>query len=421
VMVVCFGVQYSFGIFFKSLVAEFGWTRAATSGIFSLYMIVRAVFSVVMGYFSDKRGSRLTVAIGGLSMGLGLLLTSRVNAIWQLYILYGGMGGLGAASFYVPLASTLSKWFTKKRGFVLGIFTAGVGMGAVIFSPLVEFLITTHTWRRSYVILGIITLVVILTSVLILRDSPQEMGLRPDGAQAKGNSDRGVDHQKSTDKGLTLKDAIIAIPFWIILVIEVINYMSTITPMVHIVPFATDSGISSMVAASQLAVIGGFSILGRLALGAYSDRVGARNLLPVTLIVEAMMLFFLTQTKSAVMLYIFSIIFGFAYGGSVPLVAALTAEYFGLASMGSIFGLISFAGVLGGALGPFVAGFIYDVTTKYTIAFLALAILSVVGTLLSLYLRRLKPNPSLFTEETGGSASFGSLKFAVKTAKSIKQ
>lgn len=392
VMIVCFGVQYSFGIFFKSLIAEFGWTRAATSGIFSLYMIMRAIFSIVMGYFSDRRGPRLIVAIGGFFMGLGLLLASRANAIWQLYILYGGMGGLGAASFYVPLASTLSKWFKKKRGLVLGIFTAGVGMGAVIFSPLVEFLISTYSWRTSYVILGIITWVIILTSVFFLKQSPEEMGLQPNGMKAKGNLRQKLSCREKNEKGISLRGATLSATFWLILIIEVINYMSTITPMVHIVAYATDSGISPMVAASQLAVIGGCSILGRLVMGAASDRVGAKNLLPITLIAEAVMLFFLTQSKDATMFYIFSIIFGLAYGGSVPLIPAITAEYFGLGSMGTIFGAITFVGVLGGAFGPFMAGYIYDVTARYSIAFSTVGILSIIGTLLSLYLRRLKPH-----------------------------
>lgn len=391
VMIVCFGVQYSFGIFFKSLIAEFGWTRAATSGIFSLYMIMRAVFSIAMGYFSDRRGPRLIVAIGGFSMGLGLLLSSRVNAIWQLYLLFGLMGGLGAASFYVPLASTLSKWFIKKRGLVLGILTAGMGLGTVIFSPLIEFLISTYNWRSSYIILGVITLVTILTSALLLRESPEEMGLQPDGRKINNEGHQKIGPQNSCDKGFPLKKAILRVPFWLLLFIEVINYMATITPMVHIVPYATDAGISPMVAAGIIAAIGGFSILGRLILGAISDRVGAKNLLPLTFIGEAVMLFFLILSKDATMFYIFAVIFGFAYGGSVPLIPAMTASYFGLGSMGAIFGTISFAGVLGGALGPFMAGYIYDVTKKYTIAFLTVGILASVAAVLSYYLRRLEP------------------------------
>jgi len=390
-MVICFGVQYSFGIFLKPFIAEFGWTRAATSGIFSLYMIIRAIFSIVMGYFSDRQGPRLIVAIGGFSMGLGLLLASQANAIWQLYILFGGMGGLGAASFYVPLASTLSKWFKKRRGLVLGILTAGVGLGAVIFSPLVEFLISTYGWRTSYIILGVITWVTILNSAFILRQSPEEMGLQPNGMNAKGNLQVNLSSKRKNEEGISLRRAILSTTFWLILIIEVINYMSTITPMVHIVAYATDSGISPMVAASQLAVIGGFSILGRVVAGAISDRVGAKNLLPITLIVEAVMLFFLIQSKNVTMLYIFSVIFGLVYGGSVPLVPSITAEYFGLGSMGAIFGAISFVGVLGGAFGPFMAGYIYDVTARYSAAFSTVGILSIVGTLLSLYLRRFKP------------------------------
>lgn len=391
VMVVCFGVQYSFGIFFKPLIAEFGWTRAETSGIFSVYMVTRGVFGIMMGFFCDRYGPRRTVAIGGISMGLGLLLTSRANAIWQLYILYSTMGGLGAASFYVPLASTLSKWFVKKRGFVLGVYTSGIGIGAIIFSPLAEFLISTYNWRTSYIILGMTMLAVTLTSALFVRQSPEEMGLQPNGRKTNRDLNKELGRQSDAEKGFFLKDATRTAPFWVIFVVEIINYMITVTPLVHIVAYATDCGISPMIAASLLAIIGGFSILGRLVVGAISDRLGAKDLLPITFIVMAVMLFSITRSRDLTMFYVFAIIFGFAYGGSVPLIPALTASYFGLGSMGAILGAIMFGGMVGGGLGPFMAGHIYDLTKSYSIAFSTLAILAVLGALLPFYLGRFKP------------------------------
>ncbi len=391
IMNVCFGIQYSFGIFFKSFIEEFGWTRAATSGIFSLYMVTRGVLSVVMGYFSDRWGPRWTVAIGGTSIGLGLLFISKANAIWQLYIFYSMMGGLGAASFYVPLSSTLSRWFIKKRGLVFGIFTSGVGMGAIIFSPLVGFLISVFNWRTSYIILGMITLVIILSGALLLRHSPEAMGLQPDGTKGGDVLEKELDHREDQPQSLSLGKAFQTIPFWLILITEVINYMATITPLIHIVAYASDAGISPMASANILAAIGGFSIVGRLAIGGISDRVGAKKLLPMMLFMEGMMLFFLTLSKDATMFYIFAIVFGFAYGGSVPLIPIITANYFGLGSMGAIFGVISFAGLLGGGFGPLMAGYIYDVTKRYSIAFLTVGVLAVGGAILSLYLIKFKP------------------------------
>jgi MFS family permease len=391
VMIVCFGVQYSFGVFFKPLIAEFGWTRAATSGIFSLYMVVRAVFSIVMGYCCDRRGPRLTVGIGGVSMGLGLLFISRSETIWQLYFFYGVMGGIGAASFYAPLASTLSKWFTKKRGLVLGIYTAGIGIGTVIFSPLTEFFIDTYSWRTSFVILGIMTLGIILASALLLRSTPQEMGLQPEGGTMEEFQEPGPGDRDRSARGLSFKDAWLTLPFWLILFVEMVSYMVSITPLVHIVPFATDIGISPMVAASFLAVIGGFSIAGRVVTGAVSDKVGAKNLLPVTLMIEAGLLFLLMESKGTTTFYLFAVLFGLAYGGSVPLIPAVTADFFGPGSMGMIFGVISFGGILGGAFGPLLAGSIHDSTQRYGTAFLVMGIVAAAGALLSLYLRRLKP------------------------------
>jgi MFS family permease len=390
VMVVCFGVQYSFGIFFKPLIAEFGWTRAETSGIFSVYMVTRGAFGILMGFFCDKYGPRRTIAIGGISMGSGLLLTSRANAIWQLYILYSMMGGLGAASFYAPLLSTLSKWFVKKRGFVFGVFTSGIGIGAVIFSPLAEFLISTYTWRTSYIILGMIMLAVTFTAALLVRQSPDEMGLRPNGGKSNDDLSKELVRQSHGDKGFSLKRAINTTPFWIIFMVEIIHYMITVTPIVHIVAFATDCGISPMVAASLLAIIGGFSIVGRLVVGAISDRIGARNLIPITFMGMAVMLFLLTLSKDLTMFYTFAIIFGFAYGGSVPLIPSLTANYFGLGSMGAILGAIMSGGVVGGGFGPWMAGYMYDLTKNYNIAFSALGLLALAGALLPFSLGRFK-------------------------------
>ena len=391
VMIVCFGVQYFFGVFFKPLIAEFGWTRAATSMIFSVYMVVRAVFSIVMGYFCDRRGPRLTVAIGGISMGLGLFLISGAQTIWQLYLFYGFMGGIGAASFYVPLASTLSKWFVKKRGLVLGMFTAGIGLGTVIFSLFTEFLIRSYAWRMSFVILGVMTLIIILTSAFLLRSTPELMGLQPDGKTVEWSLHKEGRTQGHSNKSLSFSAAVVTLPFWLILFIEVVSYMISITPLVHIVPYATDAKLSPMVAATQLAVIGGFSIVGRILFGAMSDKIGAKNLLPLMVMVEAVMLFFLLQAKVPVTFYVFSIVFGLAYGGSVPLIPSVTAEFFGSGSMGMIFGVISFGGILGGAFGPFMAGYIHDVTHRYSAAFLFMGIVGMIGALLALYLKRQKP------------------------------
>lgn len=398
VMVVCFGVQYSFGVFFKPLIAEFGWTRAATSGIFSLYMIMRGSFGLVMGWFSDRHSPRIAVTIGAISMGLGLFLTSRADAIWQLYILYSVMVGLGAGSFYSPLASTLSRWFIEKRGLALGIFTAGVGLGTVVFSPLSEYLISTYDWRTSYVILGVIAWVITLSGAYCIRRSPEEMGLLPDGRKASSEIEQASNQQDCYQTGLSLRNAVKRRAFWVLLIISAISFFCVLTPMVHLVAYATDSGISPMTAANILAIVGGCGILSRLGMGTLSDRVGAKNLLAIALATQALMLFFVMQARGEAMFYIFAVIFGLAYGGTVPLMPMLTAEYFGVSSMGTIFAAVQFTGTIGGAFGPVIAGRIYDILKSYNLAFLIVGAVAAVGALLSVYLKILK---EAHMEETG--------------------
>jgi MFS family permease len=217
------------------------------------------------------------------------------------------------------------------------------------------------------------------------------MGLEPEGRRVEGFQAAEPGARDRSREGLSFRDASLTLPFWLIMFVEMVSYMVSITPLVHIVPFATDTGISPMVAASLLAVIGGCSIVGRVVTGAVSDKVGAKNLLPVMLMIEAVMLFFLMESKGTTMFYLFAILFGLAYGGSVPLIPAVTADFFGPGSMGTIFGVISFGGILGGAFGPLLAGTLHDSTQSYGTAFLAISIVAAVGALLAFFLRGLKP------------------------------
>src|SRR4030042_1356507 len=124
-----YGIQYSFGVFFKPVLTDFGWSRAATAGALSLYMVAHGISSVFMGGLADKYGARRPAMAGGVLFGLAMVLLSRLSAIWQLYVLWGLAAGVATGAMYAPLAATISKWFTKKRGSALGVMTSGIGTG----------------------------------------------------------------------------------------------------------------------------------------------------------------------------------------------------------------------------------------------------------------------------------------------------
>ena len=155
-MLVSWGTFYSFGVFFESFLAEFGWTRALTSGAFSASLVGYGVMSIIAGRLTDRFGSKIVSAVSGLLLGSGYLLMSQVNAVWQLYLLYGVLIAMGMGGFWTPLVSIVARWFMARRGLMTGIVVSGIGVGTFVIVILVNRLITTYDWRTTYIIIGII-------------------------------------------------------------------------------------------------------------------------------------------------------------------------------------------------------------------------------------------------------------------------
>jgi MFS family permease len=240
-------------------------------------MLSRGGFGILTGWTTDKYGPRIAVAIGGLFIGLGLMLTSQ-SALWQLYIFYSLLVGLGVGVAFAPLVSTVARWFLKKRGLATGIVLAGIGLGTAIMPVPAAYLIETYGWSVSYIIIGIIALFGIVLAALLLRRSPEEMGLLPYGSNVVDKPY--VTPATVTIKGVTLRDAIGTRSFWVLFIITILFSTCLYMIMVHIVPHSRDLGISGPVAGSFLAMIGIGTIFGRLVGGWLADAIGRRRHLP---------------------------------------------------------------------------------------------------------------------------------------------
>ena len=372
VATMAYGVQYSFGIFLKPLTEEFGWSRAAVSGAVSLFMFVRGVMAILTGWATDKYGPRITIAAGGFLLGLGLLLTSQINAIWQLYLFYGLLVGFGLSIAFAPLVATTSRWFVKKRGLAIGIVVSGVGMGTVVMSPVADYLISSYGWRPSYIIISILAWVIILSAAYFLKRSPEDSGLLPLGGVEESPTNNSAMAQSDTvsgNIGFSLLQAMRTSAFWILLAIIVFWALSVQMTMIHLYPHVTDVGISGAVAARFLIIIGVFSIIGRLAMGGISDKLGGRPSLGICLVLLALSMFWLTQSTEIWMFYVFAVVFGFAYAGCVPLLPVIAGELFKLRSIGAVVGVQMVGVAIGGAIGPILAGYVFDVSGSYGIAF----------------------------------------------------
>ena len=380
--VVGWGLCSTFGVFFNPLLIEFGWTRAMISGAFSLSFLILGFISIIVGGLNDRLGPRMIMVVCGLFLGSGYLLMSQISTIWQLYLFYGVIVGIGMSGMDVLSLSTIARWFVRRRGMMSGIVKAGAGIGMVIMPPIANWLISSYGWRTSYFIIGIIALALIIFVAQFLRRDPAQMGQLPDGEE-KVN----IGCLNSADGGFSFQKAIHTRQFWMLCVIFLVVAFCVEAIIVHIVPHATDLGISAVSAANILAVIGGVSIIGRFVMGSAGDKAGNRLAIIVCFLILLVSLLWMLVAKELWMLYLFACVYGFAHGGFFALISPSVAEFFGLSSHGVILGAVFCLTTIGGAIGPVLAGHIFDVTSSYQLAFLVFTVVCIVGFILTLLLK----------------------------------
>ncbi len=363
------GVRFSFGVFFKSLQGEFDLTRAATSAVFSVYMVLSAIFSIVSGWALDRYGPRVVVCLMGLFIGLSLLITSQTNAFWQLFLSYSLLLAIGTAGTIPVIVSTVSRWFDKKRGVAIGIATSGAGLGTLVVAPFAAYLISSFGWRISYIIIGLVAWLVVISMAMLLRRDPREMGVLPDGIKSSGRTEL-VDREGSLQlAGLSLLQALRTRNFWLILAIWLLFGLCISLILTHVVPYATDIGVSIIEAATILSVISGFSILSRILVGRISDTVGRKTPGIICAMFGAGALVWLIWSHSLWMFYLFAVPFGFYYGGLGVSSLAMASDFFRGPNLGKIMGALEVGFLTGSAIGSVLGGFIFDVTGSYSMAF----------------------------------------------------
>ena len=368
IMTLGLGMLQSFGVFFKPIASEFQWTRDVTAAAFSIYGVVEAIVTPLSGVFVDRYGPRTVLAISGILTGLGYFLISQTHALWQFYLFFGLIIGVSSGASYTPIVSTINRWFVCRRGLALGIVVSGVGVGTMVIPPLAAYLLDSFgSWRMAYIFLAALLGIGITGAALLMRRSPQKMGLVPYGHIHT------IDTNKLKNQiNFSLREALRHRAFWMIFFIGALSFGGLTLILVHLVNYATDPGIglTPKIAATFISVLGLSSIAGKIGMGGISDRIGRKTTLVICCGLAGAMMFFLPLAKSLWMLYIFSAVFGFAYGGWTPVLPAIVGELFGLRSMGVIFGATSLGGSLGSALFAYLGGAIFETTRSYVLAFI---------------------------------------------------
>lgn len=376
---------YSFGAFFAPLIDEFGWSRAQLSLAITIACVL-GLAGPLVGLLVDRYGARIVMAIGALVTGAAFALLGFTTSLWYFYVLYLVLASGQAGILNIPVAQVVSNWFSERRGLAIGITLTGFGLGGLTMLPLASYLISALGWRATYHLLGVLICIVLIPlSILIIKDRPQDMGLLPDGRATKAGS------EPPSSTGWTLGGALKAPAYWLIMGSLTLAYLGTASIITHVIPFLQDKGLSLQLASTILALATGVSIIGRVAAGYLADRISVKYVTIFSFLLQAGGIALLLGAGSMTMIWAFVIVFGLAMGGMFALEPLLISRYFGLTSFGAIYGGLWAVVALGFATGPPLAGYIFDTSGSYNLAFVLFIAATILAIALILFLRSPQP------------------------------
>lgn len=386
---IAYGVWYSYSVILVALLAEFGWSRSVLAGAFSVFTLVHGGFNPVIGMLCARFRPLRVMAVGGAAMGLSLFADSFISTPLGLYLGFGvataisvGLGG------WIPSLVFVQRNFQERLGLSVGIISSGVGVGMLLVVPLTQFLIDEFGWRTAFRVLGAIAVVWIVPSSLFLRKvmlSPENRGQTP----IRQNPEK----PGSDPDFLTLRQAVRTRPFWLLWGAFFFGNVCSQTLHVHQVAYLVDQGLVAMVAASVVGVVGLSSIFGKTGGGWLSDRV-ERELVYMSgiavMVAAAFALLLIEGDSSRWGLYGYAVMLGIGYSVTAALIPTMVSDRFSGPHFGAIVGVGLMGSAAGSAVGPWLAGTLYDATGSYTIAFLIAAACGVVAGAAGWYARKLR-------------------------------
>jgi len=384
---------YIFSLFVLPLQEAFGWSRSEIMIALTIFFLVMGGISPYCGKLVTRYGARMVMVIGAVVGGLGFIMLNQMQSLWQFYVGYAiiaiGMAALGM----IPATMVVSNWFVKRRGTAIGIISTGVGAGGLALSPLAGgYLIPTFGVGTSYIILAIITWITIPLVLAVVRTTPEEMGLHPDGIVIVEEL-RNNEMPLTSAAGLNFKAAIATTTFWLIAVSFLLNGFSLDGVLQSQSPHLQDIGYSAALASTILGITGLGSTIGKFFFGWLCDRIQAKYAWSISqcLQVISIVIFVnITPASPSAMLWVYALIIGFGVGGWLPTMSVLTSSNFGLVSYGVIFGVVNLVHSTGSSLGPLFAGYIHDTMLSYNLAFTVFLVLYVVSIATALLIRRPK-------------------------------
>jgi MFS transporter, OFA family, oxalate/formate antiporter len=370
-----FGAAYSFAAFFVAFEAEFGASRAHVSLVFSLSALLWFSAGVPGGMLADRFGPRGVCLAGALCLAAGLALAANAPSVELLYLTYSLGAGLGIGLSYVPSVAAVQQAFVQHRALASGIAVSGIGAGNLVMPLAAAWLIGLVGWRHAYLALAAGMLVLSVPAALAL-GGRKSVRKSVDGAPLPG---------------MSLAQGLRSAPFWLMYAVAFLMCVGFFVPMVHLVPYALDVGLSEAQGVSLVSLLGLGSLLGRFFIGGIADRLGhIRSLVAVGIGLGLMFLLWWVS-KTYLPLAAFAVAFGILYGGYVALAPTVCMDIFGPRALSALIGSLYTAAGLGTLIGPTFAGATFDATGSYDLSILACAALSFAGAVLAVAMRRHLP------------------------------
>lgn len=384
------GTRNAFGAFVVPMEAEFEWNRTVVSWAAALGALLNGVTQPFMGYLFDRVGVRIVVIAGIFVVGTSTLLMAATGSIWFLIAVFGVVSAIGqSGTSLTNTGATLSKWFRRRRGLVIGLNASGMSLGGLILVPFAAYMISLIDWRLSWIVLGVMILVLgIPLAFVFLHDDPARKGLTPDGDPVPPTppaGSPGVPANTPPPQPLfaeNWRQAFKSFPIWQMSFSYFICGSTTFMLSVHFVPMAVEEGINPQTAALIFGLMSGLNALGATGAGWISDRIGGRkNWLAAvyfcrgTGYVILVLSLLVPGIPVLVGLLIFAIVAGLSWIATAPLTTSLTAEVYGLKSLATISGVAFLFHQLGGFSSVLLAGYLREITGNYILAFSIAAVM----------------------------------------------
>jgi len=373
------GAMFSLAVFLAPMTQDTGWSRAAISSAMTLNFLVMGVGGFGWGALSDRYGARIVTLAGAILLGAGMVLASRATSQTEFQLVYGVLIGLSAGTFFAPMIAAASAWFDRHRGLAISLVSVGVGVAPMTMSPLAAYLLSVSDWRTAQMTLGILVWIVLIPASFFVRPAPKVADAKAQGAGAEA-------------PGMTVGQALRSRAFLVLSITFLACCAAHSGPIFHTVSYAVGCGLPTIAAVTIYSVEGVGGLAGRLVMGVLTDRIGAKTMLIVGLVLQAIGAGSFVLANQLPEFYTIAAIFGFAYGGTMPIYGVLVHHYFGQRIMATVFGAAAMVSTLGMALGPAIGGWIFDTYRSYTGLYIGSLAIGMVAVVTALMLPRVRPS-----------------------------